>query len=37
MAASITTTTIVSAVLNRQLVTFLNTKNPTIAIRMQMI
>ena len=37
MAASITTATIVSAALNRQLVTFLNTKNPTIAIRMQMI
>ena len=37
MAARITTTTIVSAVLNRQLVTFLNTKNPTIAMRMQMI
>lgn len=37
MAASITTATIVSAVLNKQLVTFLNTKNPTIAIRMQII
>ena len=37
MAASITTATIVSAVLNRQLVTFLNTKNPTIAMMMQMI